>query len=239
MIDTILNAKGESLDFTLTEGTKAPLVVIGHGVTANKDRPWALTLARVLREAGYGSLGFSFSGNGSSEGEFGQSTVTKEVADLRAVLDAVSKAGVDEVCYVGHSMGAAVGVIAACLDRRITRLVSLAGMVHTAAFVERKFGHLTPDVDVMWDREDCPLSSTFVADLRGIDSVRERGANVRMPWLLVHGLEDTVVPVDESREISSRAPQAELLELPGVDHVFTGEGAGQMADAVAAWLGRH
>ena len=44
MIEQIRNAHGEALDFAFTTGS-TPLCVIGHGVTGNKDRPWAITLA--------------------------------------------------------------------------------------------------------------------------------------------------------------------------------------------------
>ena len=43
----ILNGHGERLDYSVSEGTagRRDVVVIGHGVTANKDREWAVTLA--------------------------------------------------------------------------------------------------------------------------------------------------------------------------------------------------
>jgi len=238
------NALGERLDYSC-EGGASPggelLVVIGHGVTANKDRPWALTLARALEAAGIQSLRFSFSGNGESEGDFRQSTVSKEVADLGAVLDGVLSTGERPICFVGHSMGGAVGVLRAAQDARIGRLVSLAGMVETQAFTQRKFGDLTPDRDVMWDKPECPLSTEFVEDMRQIGSVLPRVPEVRVPWLLVHGTEDGVVPVAEAREAAAAAPDASAVELvvfEGADHLFSGADEERMAAAVVAWLQR-
>ena len=46
----------------------AGTVVIGHGLTSEMDRPWQVELARQLAAAGFGTLRFSFSGNGGSEG---------------------------------------------------------------------------------------------------------------------------------------------------------------------------
>ena len=138
----IRNGAGEKLDYSYTAGCTndaglvgdAGLVVIGHGVTGNKDRPWAQTLAHALSEAGFATLRFSFSGNGESEGRFEDSCPTKESADLASLLDVVQG---PPITYVGHSMGGAVGVMRASADPRIARLVSLAGMVDTLAFVER------------------------------------------------------------------------------------------------------
>ena len=91
---------------------------------------------------GIRALRFSFSGNGASEGRFIDSTISKEVDDLCVVLDRLKDYA---ICYVGHSMGGAVGVLRASEDSRIQLLVSLAGMVHTKAFAQREFGDVTPD----------------------------------------------------------------------------------------------
>lgn len=235
MFGEIRNAQGERLDYTLHEGRGDGLVVIGHGVTGNKDRPFLAALAEGLSAVGLHALRFSFAGNGGSEGRFAECTISKEVADLGSVLDA---AGARPLCYVGHSMGAAVGVLRAAADRRIDWLVSLAGMVHTRAFAEREFGDVTPDEGCMWDEPDCPLSSEYMRDMAAIGSVADQGAAVDVAWLLVHGTGDDVVPVQDSRDIAARAPQAEVVELAGADHVFSDDPA-PMVEAVTAWISRR
>jgi len=232
----IRNEAGERLDYSYTDGRDGgrELVVIGHGVTANKDREWAVTLANALSIAGLASLRFSFSGNGDSEGDFRDSCPTKEAEDLGAVLDAVEDR---ELIYVGHSMGAVVGVLRACEDDRIKLLVSLAGMVDTADFTRRKFGDVEPGVGFMWDKPDCPLSQAFLDDMAEVGSVEPLAEAVKIPWLLVHGTDDTVVPFDESLTIANRAAgEVEVVELEGADHVFSGDDAGAMAEAVVDWL---
>ena len=177
---------------------------------------------------------FSFSGNGDSEGAFTDSTITKEVADLGKVIDTLSEY---KVCYVGHSMGGAVGVLRASTDERIQVLVSLAGMVHTKAFAEREFSDATPDAGFMWDEPDCPLSQTYVDDMATIDSVAKHASKFAVPWLLVHGSEDDIVPIQDSIDVLQFANEpTELLELPGVDHVFSGDGTPAMVEKVVAWI---
>ena len=236
MISEIRNAQGEKLDFTYHEGDAASkkIVVIGHGVTGNKDRPFVVALAEGLAAAGVNALRFSFAGNGDSEGRFVDCTITKEVADLGSVLDALPD---HEVCFVGHSMGGAVGVIRASEDPRIKQLVSLAGMVSTKKFAETEFGEEEPDKGFMWEDEDCPLSAAYMNDLRGIDTVVERGAQIKVPWLLVHGTEDDVVLIQDSKDILAKAGgNAEFVELPGANHVFADEHCQPMVTAVTDWV---
>ena len=164
--------------------------------------------------------------------DFRDSTVSKEVGDLGAVLDA---AGDRPVCYAGHSMGAAVGVLRAAEDPRIRYLVSLAGMVHTADFARRKFGELTPGRDVMWDKPECPLSQAFLDDMAAVGSTLPLAPRIRVPWLLVHGSGDTVVPVEESVAIADAAG-ARLVTMAGADHLFSEGREAAMARHVVAWL---
>ena len=236
---TVTNPSGETLDYRFhgDPEDKSRLVLIGHGVTGNLDRPWAEGLSDALAAAGYPAVRFSFAGNGDSEGDFRDCTISKEVADLGAMIDAAKAAGYEEILYAGHSMGGAVGVLRASSDDRINRLISLAGMVHTAKFAKVEFGEETPDEGLMWEDEDCPLSSTFVDDMNAIDSVLEKGAAIQVPWLLVHGDADDVVPIEESREIFALANEPkQLVELPGVNHVFAEEGLAPMIEAVVGWL---
>ncbi|MSR81531.1 MAG: alpha/beta fold hydrolase [Candidatus Latescibacteria bacterium] len=236
MFGTIRNAQGEKLDYTFHPGSAASkvIVVLGHGVTGNKDRAFVMALAEGLATAGIPALRFSFSGNGASEGRFVDSTITKEVADLGAVLDALKG---HTLGYVGHSMGGAVGVLRASQDARIGFLVSLAGMVHTADFAQREFGMVTPGGSFMWDDESCPLSQAYMDDLTGIVSVVDHAPAIRVPWLLVHGNEDDVVPLQDSRDMLARAnAPKELCEIPGAGHVFSGEATAVMVEKVVGWV---
>lgn len=232
----IRNQYGERLDFTYHPGAAelSTLVVLGHGVTGNKDRPLLLELASQLAQTGIHALRLSFSGNGNSEGRFADSTVSKEVEDLGSVLDALPGW---RVGYAGHSMGAAVGVLRASNDSRIKFLISLAGMAHTAAFAQREFSGVTPGAGCMWDKPECPLSQAYLDDMARMHSVTNAARQVRVPWLFVHGLADDVVPPQDSRDLFAVATEPKrLVELPEADHVFSDHHARAMASAVVAWM---
>lgn len=244
MIDALRNAQGERLDFTWTpphasDGvtpTADAVVVVAHGVTSHKERPWLVALCDALAAAGVPSLRFSFSGNGASEGRYVDATISKEVDDLGAVLDRlVDREGL-RVAFAGHSMGGAVGTLRTADDPRITAFLSLAGMVHVTPFVDRMFGHLTPGVDVMLEKPDCPLSAAFLDDARRIGDVLPAGRRIRAPWRIVHGTADDIVPFQDAQDIAAAADgRAELIPLDGVDHRFTGDHDAMIAASVP-WL---
>lgn len=235
---SLRNARGHQLDFAVHPARDGDgdgrLVVLGHGVTGNKDRPLLVTLAEALAAVGIPALRVSFAGNGASEGNFADCTISSEVDDLGAVLDALPGWTVG---YAGHSMGGAVGVLRAARDPRIRFLISLAGMAHTAAFAQREFGSVTPGAGLMWDKPECPLSAAYMNDLAQIQSVLPQARGLRIPWLLLHGTADDVVPVQDSRDLVAGAgAERRLVEFPGFDHVFSDTQAEEMARAVVAWV---
>lgn len=238
MVNPIKNVHGERLDFTFHPGAPGAtqLAIIGHGVTGHKDRPFLVALAEGLRGAGIPVLRISWSGNAGSEGRFADCTISKEVADLGAVLDAC--AGYT-VTYVGHSMGGAVGVLRASTDPRIRRLITLAGMVNTRAFAEHHFGALTPGRDLMWGKPGCVLSPAYMDDLCRIGSVVGQAAKIAVPWLLVHGNADRLVPLQDSRDALAlaRGP-TELVELDGCDHIWEPGFIPRMVATVVAWCAK-
>lgn len=234
MLGEIRNRRGERLDFEFHAGApgRRDVVVIAHGVTSSHDRPWLVELARALEREGLAALRVSYSGNGSSQGRFEDSTPSKEVEDLGCVLDALDGW---RVAYAGHSMGAAVGVLRAARDARLRALVSLAGMLHVAGFFETHFASL-PFGAPMLDKPRCPWNRALAEDARALGSLSESARAVRVPWLLVHGTADELVPHGDSLDAARAAgPSARVELLPGVDHRFTGA-IEPMLRLTAPWL---
>lgn len=233
------NKAGETLDHTLQEGSRDDvLIILGHGVTGNKDRPVITNTTKELVAAGYSCLSFSFAGNGDSEGRFEDCTITKEVDDLTAVIDQTQDAS-KKLVYIGHSMGGAVGTLFAARDERLSALVSLAGMVDTKAFYDEEFGEETPGSGLMWEEEDCPLSQAFKDDLYQISSTKDAAAAVRCPWLLLHGTaDDVVLPRDSETAFNHAKCQKEHRTFDGLGHSFTEDPAAAPA-AIIAFLGKH
>ena len=235
----ISNAQGEVLDVAHHPAEKSDrLLILGHGVTGNKDRPLLIALANVLAARGWPCLRISFSGNGESQGRFEDTTITKEIGDLQAVLYAIPDT--TRVAYCGHSMGGAVGVLTAVRDERVRALITLAGMVFTKEFCEREFGEVTPGAGCMWDEADCPLSQAFVDDLHQHGSTLDAAAAMQVPWLLVHGTADDVVFPRDSEAAYEVAPEPKkLVSIEGAGHSFDEATYATVIEEIHAWLDKH
>ena len=243
MNQIIKNPLGETIDYSFATGaadSKKPgwIVVLGHGVTGNKDRPVVADPAAALNAAGFDTLRFSFAGNGDSEGDFRHATISKEVGDLNAVLDTVSSV-YPKIAYIGHSMGGAVGVIQASTDVRIRALISIAGMIDTKAFAETEFSEETPDEGLMWEEASCPLSSAFMTDLCQTHiSLENKVSTITAPWLLLHGTaDDVVLPKDSETVRSIKGDSVTIVTVEEADHSFN-EPAHKavLTNNIVAWL---
>lgn len=62
---------------------------------------------------------------------------------------------------------------------------------------------------------------TFLAQVQAIlgSDRRQRLRGLRTPALVLHGTEDTLIPVESGRELARAIPGARLVELPGCGHL--------------------
>ena len=229
-------------DLRVAEGTKPKTaVVLVHGFKG--FRKWGAwpSLMRALALAGHAAVSFDFSRNGiGADGEFSaldlfrENTHTREVDELRAVIDALAEGRLGgrktgRIGVVGHSRGGGAAVIAAAEDERIGALVTLAAIAdipsrwteeHAAAW--RRGGDVP--IENTRTKQQMPIGPDYWVDLQ---QNRERldiaaaAARVTQPWLIVHGDADTSVPVADAHALFEAAGEnAELMLVKGADHVF-------------------
>jgi uncharacterized protein len=233
------NGFDETIDTSFHPGLRGDvLVILGHGVTGNKDRPLLVAIAEGLSDRGWPCLRISYSGNGESGGRFEDSNITKEIGDLSSVIDNVPPE--TKVVYIGHSMGGAVGVLSAAQDPRIVLLVTIAGLAHTADFVKREFGDVVPGEGCMWDEPEHPLSQAYVDDLTSLGDTLTAAASVTQPWLLIHGTADDVVPFQDGLDAYEKANSVkQWLAVPGAGHSFDETTYPLLIDTINVWLTQH
>jgi len=150
------------------------------------------------RGVNYDLFMIDYRGYGKSTGHIDSEAQLR--ADVRRAWDWVAPhyAGKPNVIY-GRSLGSALASgLAAEVQPALTVLVSpYCSMAELA-------------------RLHYPLIPTWL--LRYPLSTCDDADRVRTPLLLLHGDRDSLIPITQSEEIQARAPQAELVRIPGAGH---------------------
>lgn len=210
----------------LHQGAGEPVVLL-HGLSGSW-RWWRHTVP-ALREH-YRVHVPELIGFGGSRGAVRHPTMPEMAGLLVRWLDAI---GIDRAHFVGHSMGAQVGVhLAGRWPDRIDHLVlsDAAGIPHSLAP-----SHLmTVASELIWPRAWGRLGflptivldalrtgpRTLVRSIRSIvaDDIRPLLPRVAVPTLLLWGEHDPITPVADAEVIARLVPGARLVVIPGASH---------------------
>src|SRR4051794_20192807 len=118
------NARGQNLAALLDRPVDEPraFALFAHCFTCGKDVHAAKRIADGLNALGIAVLRFDFTGLGSSEGEFANTTFSSNVADLVGAADHLRRTFSAPTILIGHSLGGAA-VLAAAGEILETRAV--------------------------------------------------------------------------------------------------------------------
>src|SRR5438093_8604521 len=108
-------AEGHQLAAALDtpDGPIAAYALFAHCFTCGKDVLAARRIATALAAKGVAVLRFDFTGLGSSEGDFANSTFSSNVADLVHAADHLRATRTAPSLLIGHSLGGAAMLAAA------------------------------------------------------------------------------------------------------------------------------
>jgi dipeptidyl aminopeptidase/acylaminoacyl peptidase len=219
---------------TLPNGREAkalPLVVLAHGGPAARDMPgfdwWAQALAAqgyaVLQPQFRGSDGFGWHHLTAGYGEWGRKMQT-DLSDGVRFLAARGTIDPKRVCIVGASYGGYAALAGPTLDKGIYRCaVSVSGVSDPRDMLEWEAGraHRSDNRTLRYWARFMGGTADDEAKLAAISPLAHAG-EADAPILLIHGTDDTVVPIAQS-EAMGRALQAahkpvSFVTLDGEDH---------------------
>lgn len=217
-------------------GEIRPVVAICHGFKGFKDWGFFPKLAERLAVAGFTAVSFNFSGSGVADGDqfteverWRRQRLTTDLADIGIVLDYFAEQGATWFALVGHSRGGGLATLHAAGDARVRSLVTWAAIDDFLRWPEEEVARWRREgqIDIVNQRTGEVLTIGRDA-LDDIDANRDRldvlaaAAKVKVPWLIVQGGADPVVPAAIARRLkeASGSPRTELLEIPGADHGF-------------------
>ena len=228
---TFTNKAGEKLSGYLhsPEGEVKAGVILAHCFSCSKHIKLTRELCHKLVQRGCLCLRFDFSGNGQSEGKFEHSHYTKQIEDFNSAVDFLISKGIKKLFAVGHSMGAAVTILAGAQNDLIQSIVSIAGIsdtkeVQTLFTPEQiKEAKETGMTKVKIFGRELPMSREFIEDSEKHDMKKVLN-EMHKPIFFIHGTEDTVVNIDHAEQMYSYANEPKKIEIiQGADHMFSNE----------------
>ena len=169
---------------------------------------------RMLTQDGRGILIVSYRGYSGSTGTPSESGLRE---DARAARDWLSTYEPGRIVLYGESLGTGVAVRLAT-ERQVGGVILDAPYTSTADIAKGLFWYL-------------PVALLMRDQFRSIDRI----GDIKVPLLVMHGEEDSVIPIALSELLFKAANEPKrYLRLPGTDHVSVLESGG--IDAVRRFL---
>lgn len=194
------------------------------------------TFARVIM--------FDKRGTGLSDPVAEVPSLELRMDDVRAVMDAV---GIESAALLGISEGGALAALfAATYPQRCQRLVlygafarfplSAEQLKPLFKYIDRAWGSglslpqwapsrpADPALLQWWGRFErlggSPAAAMAVLRMALETDISDVLSSIRVPTLIIHCKEDTLIDIGCGRLIAAHIPRARLIELPGKDHLF-------------------
>jgi putative redox protein len=219
--------------------------LFAHCFTCTKDVLAARRIAGGLAAAGVAVLRFDFTGLGSSEGDFANTSFSSNVEDLVCAADYLRSSYEAPVILIGHSLGGAA-VLATASRIPEVKAVATIGAPADVAHVLHQFGGSLDQIrsegegEVRLAGRPFRIRRSFVEDAEGQrleDHIRMLGRAL----LVMHAPRDEVVGIDNASRIflAARHPKS-FVSLDDADHLLTRRADARYVGAVlAAWASRY
>jgi uncharacterized OsmC-like protein/pimeloyl-ACP methyl ester carboxylesterase len=227
------------------DGAISAYALFAHCFTCGKDVLAAKRIALALAAKGIAVLRFDFTGLGSSEGDFANSTFSSNVADLVRAADHLRETLKAPAILIGHSLGGAAILAAASQIPDAKAVVTIAAP-SDPAHVTGLFKDRVEDIRKRGQVEVTLAGRPFRIKREFLDDIAEHGltthvANLHKALLIMHAPTDDTVSIDNATRIfvAAKHPKS-FVSLAGADHLLTDRrDATYVAGVIAAWAERY
>ena len=215
-------------------------LLIAHGFKGYKDYGMFPRLAHVAAVAGWGAVRFNFAHSGMTRNHetferpdlFALDTWNAQIRDLVCLVSAVRKGVLTTVSseapilLLGHSRGGLASILAAGRGLEVDGVISLAAPADPCRLSEKHRRQLEEGrgVEVRSDRtgQTLLIGPSFLHEIQSDRSghdVPAMAGKMTVPLVVVHGLEDATVDVEEARILAASAEVTPVL-IDGGNHVM-------------------
>jgi len=197
-------------------------VVVLHGLGARAA--WMQHTARRLTEGGYRAVLVDLRGHGRSSGEW-LAYGTTESRDLVQVTNELSQRGLiaGRLGVYGVSYGAATAIQWAAIDPRVEAVVAVAPFSTLRDVAPSVASAILPGMSHLVSMEDIDSAVSETSRLAETDLDQHHPlaaiSHIRAPVLLIHGIDDRLIPASHSQRLRNASPHnTRLLLLPYMGH---------------------
>ncbi len=219
--------------------------LFAHCFTCGKNLAAADNISRALTGQRIGVLRFDFTGLGESAGEFADTNLSSNAADLVAAAHFLQTEYNAPAILIGHSLGGAAVLQAAGQIASVKAVVTInapADPVH----VVRLLGSAQAEIAAKGEAQVTLAGRTFTIKRQFLDDLAEAKMeatirNLRKPLLVCHAPLDNIVGVDNAAAIfqAARHPKS-YLSLDRADHLLsTAEDSLYVGTVAAAWVRKY
>ncbi len=214
------------------EPKNLPLVLLVHGGPHARDdftfNWWASFLASrgyaVLQPNFRGSTGYGYEWFDAGRSGWGDGVMQTDVEDGAAALVKAGHVDAARICIMGGSYGGYAALAGATLTpERYACAVSVNGLSDPEDMLKDVQRGGRNSMVAEWWRKS--MGANDMEHLRKISPLRN-AEQVRIPILLLHGVDDSVVPVEQSRDMNAKLLRAKrnvrYVEISGDDHWLSG-----------------
>ena len=229
----------------LPDGEPLAYALFAHCFTCGKDVLAAKRIATALAAKGIAVLRFDFTGLGSSEGDFANSTFSSNVADLVRAADHLRETRGAPAILIGHSLGGAAILAAARRipdARAVVTIAAPSDPAHVTHLFRDRIGDIRQHgkVEVQLAGRPFHITSEFLDDIAE-RSLMPQVTKLHKALLILHSPTDDTVGIDNATKIfvAAKHPKS-FVSLAGSDHLLSGKrDAAYVAGVIAAWAERY
>jgi putative redox protein len=229
----------------LPDGEPAAYALFAHCFTCGKDTLAAKRISVALAGRGIAVLRFDFTGLGSSEGDFANSTFSSNVADLVHAADHLRATRKAPSILIGHSLGGAA-ILAAAGGIPEARAVATIAAPSDPAHVTGLFKDHIAAIRAQGEVEVALAGRPFRIKREFLDDIVEQElmqdiTGLHKALLVMHSPVDDTVSIDNATRIfvAAKHPKS-FVSLDHADHLLTRPAdALYAADVITAWASRY
>jgi uncharacterized OsmC-like protein/alpha-beta hydrolase superfamily lysophospholipase len=229
----------------LPDGEPTAYALFAHCFTCGKDVLAAKRIAVALAAKGIATLRFDFTGLGSSEGDFANSTFSSNVADLIRAADHLRQTKKAPAILIGHSLGGAAILAAAGQVSEAKAVVTIAAPsdpVHVTGLFKDHIDNIRSQGQAQVSLAGRPftIKREFLDDVAE-NSLMEKIKGLHKALLVMHSPTDDTVGIDNATRIFTTAKHPKsFVSLSGADHLLSNRrDSAYVADMIAAWATRY